>query len=97
MQFANRVFFDPKGNFLEIQSVGRDVTERKQAEELLRESESRLSAVLDNVMAIIYLKDLQGRFVMVNRFFETYFQTDREDILGKTDYDIMPKDMAVVA
>ena len=42
MQFVNRGFFDARGRLTEIQSVGRDITERKQAEEVLRLQTERL-------------------------------------------------------
>lgn len=47
MQFVNRGFFDAAGQLIEIQSVGRDITARKQAEVQLRISEERLRLVLD--------------------------------------------------
>ena len=42
VQFVNQGFFDNQGNLYELQSVGRDITERRQAEEALLESESKL-------------------------------------------------------
>jgi PAS domain S-box-containing protein len=42
MQFVNRGFFDAGGRLMEAQSVGRDITERKQAEKALQESEERM-------------------------------------------------------
>ena len=42
MQFVNRGFFDPSGSLCEIQSVGRDITERKQAEESLAQARAEL-------------------------------------------------------
>ena len=47
MQFVNRAFFDSAGALLEIQSVGRDVTERRRMEDALRTSEARLTVTLD--------------------------------------------------
>ena len=46
-QWANRMLFDSQGNFLEYQSVGRDVTELKQAEQAIHESEERLQLALE--------------------------------------------------
>ena len=47
MQFVNRAFFDKAGRLVETQSVGRDVTERKLAEEAMRESEERWKFALE--------------------------------------------------
>jgi len=47
VQFTNQAFFDDQGSIREVQSVGRDITERKHAEEALAMSEERLSFVLD--------------------------------------------------
>lgn len=60
----------------------------------LKESEDRLQSILDNTMAVVYLKDLQDRYLLINRRFETLFHLDREEIKGKTDRDIFPLEMA---
>ncbi|MBD2103431.1 diguanylate cyclase [Leptolyngbya sp. FACHB-261] len=72
------------------------VIQRKRAEEALRQSEARLQAILDNSTAVMYVKDIQGRFTLVNRCFETLFHIDRETVKGKTDYDIFPSEIADV-
>ena len=77
-----------------IQVVARDITERKRAERALKESEERLQSILDNSTAVIYVKDTRGRFVLVNFAFEKLFHAAREQILGKSDHDIFPKEMA---
>ncbi|HEV8540134.1 MAG TPA: PAS domain S-box protein [Nitrospiraceae bacterium] len=67
-----------------------DITERKRAEAALRNSESRLRAILDNSPNLIFVKDLQGRYVMVNREFEWALSISHEQIIGKTDAEIFP-------
>ena len=47
--------------------IVRDATDRKRAEEALRESEQRLQAIVDNTTAVIFIKDLELRYVLVNR------------------------------
>lgn len=71
-----------------------EVADRKAAQELLRESQQRFQAILDNSFAVIYLKDAQGRYLLVNRRYETLFHVQREHVLGKSDHDIFPKTVA---
>jgi len=68
--------------------------QRKKAEDVQKKSEAHLQAFLDNTAAQIYMKDADGRFFLVNRWFEKTFKQSRTDIIGKTDYDFFPKHMA---
>jgi PAS domain S-box-containing protein len=56
-------------------------------EERLR-SEGMLEAIVENSLSIIFVKDLAGRYLMVNRRFLEAFRIEREAVIGKTDYDI---------
>lgn len=69
MQFANRGFFNADGELAEIQCVGRDITERKQAEELLRESEARFRALFYQAVDGIVIMSLDGKSMLVNDAF----------------------------
>ncbi len=60
----------------------------------LNEADERLKAILDNSTAVIYLKDVEGRYILVNRWFEKLFRTDGNSIKGKTDFDIFPAHLA---
>jgi len=51
----------------------------------LRESEQRLQAILDNTSSVVYMKDVEGRYLLVNRRFEQLFKCALEEVLGKTD------------
>jgi PAS domain S-box-containing protein len=59
-----------------------------------RQAEIQLQAILDNTQAVIYLKDKQGRYLLINRRYEQLFNLDREWVKGKTDCDIFPKEIA---
>jgi PAS domain S-box-containing protein len=72
----------------------RDVTERKRAEEALKQSEQRLQDILDNTTAVVFVKDLELRYLLVNREYERRHQVQRDQIRGKTDFDLHPHDVA---
>ncbi len=68
--------------------------ERSRADAALKESEEQLRAVLDNTTAVIYGKDLEGRYIFSNRQQEKARNLNEGEIVGKTDYDIFPKKVA---
>ncbi|MFQ5443060.1 MAG: PAS domain-containing protein, partial [Nitrospinales bacterium] len=67
---------------------------RKKVEADLRESEELLQSIINNTSAVIYLKDLQGRYILINRQHEKLFNVKNENVKGKTDLDIFPKEIA---
>ncbi len=74
--------------------LGRMYRQLEAQRDALGESEERLQAILDNTTAVIYLKDTGGHYILINRQYETVFHVDREEVTGKTDYDIWPKEVA---
>jgi two-component system, cell cycle sensor histidine kinase and response regulator CckA len=74
--------------------VDVDITERKVAEEKLRASESLMRAIIDNAQCAIWVKDLGGRYRVVNRFFNEVFNVSADDLLGKTVDEIAPPEIA---
>ncbi len=74
--------------------LGRMYRQLEAQRDALRESEERLQAILDNTTAVIYVKDTEGRYILINRQYETLFHVDREEVKGKTDYDIFPRENA---
>jgi two-component system cell cycle sensor histidine kinase/response regulator CckA len=71
-----------------------DITERKQAEEALRQSKETLQRIMDGSSAVIFAKDLEGKYIFINTLFEKLFHISNSEILGKTDYDIFPRETA---
>ncbi|MBD2306861.1 PAS domain-containing protein [Chroococcidiopsis sp. FACHB-1243] len=70
--------------------------QRQQAEAALYQSQAWLQAILDNSTALISIKDLDGKYLLVNVWFSLLFYPDRAGVQGKTDYDIFPPEIAAV-
>jgi len=75
--------------------VFRDITERKRAEEAMRESKILIDAVVENVPLMIFLKEAKDlRFVIFNRAGEELLGYDRQVLLGKNNLDLFPPEQA---
>ncbi len=80
---------DADGKPWGIVGMDRDVTEQRRAQEKAIQAEQRMQEMIDNSPAVISMKDLQGRYLMVNRGFEDLFGMQRKDILGFTDHQLI--------
>ncbi|MDM9382109.1 PAS domain S-box protein [Chlorogloeopsis sp. ULAP01] len=85
---------DTHNNITGFLGIGSDITDRKRAEEALRESEQRFHAFMNNSPTVSFMKDAHGRYVYVNQTFEHIFQVKLADIRGKTDFDRFPIEVA---
>ncbi len=86
---------DSEGRLIGAIECIRDITERKQAEEALREREEFLSSIVENIPDMIFIKDAKElRFVRFNRAGEKLLGYKREDLIGKNDYDFFTKEQA---
>jgi PAS domain S-box-containing protein len=65
-----------------------DITERKRAEEALRESDERFASFMRFLPGLAWIKDTQGRYLYVNDAAVRAFQKPRHEIYGKTDAEI---------
>ena len=60
----------------------------------VRVGHEQLMALIDHTSAVIYMRDANGRYMLVNREYERRFDLRREDIVGLTDHDLFPVDVA---
>lgn len=82
--------FDADGRVLGFFALVTDVTERRETEQALQTSESRLRALLEAVSDAFYAIDAEWRFTLLNRAAENFFGMRREDILGRVVWDVLP-------
>ena len=75
--------FDRDGGIAEIQSVGRDVTERKRAELALRESEARYRALVETQTEFVLRQLPEGRLTFVNEAYCRYVGKSRDELLSE--------------
>ncbi len=86
--------FDASGNFVGYRGIDRDISDRKLAEEHEKIIEHRFQEIMNRAPAVIYVKDLQGRYMFVNSHFENLSGLRRKDVIGKTDFDLFPWEVA---
>ncbi|NLX12526.1 MAG: PAS domain S-box protein [Phycisphaerales bacterium] len=87
--------FNRQGQVVRAAVFPIDMTEHKLFQETLATERSLLEMVVDNLPEFIFAKDSQGRFLFVNQAVANYFQyASKEDIYGKTDFDIMDQGWA---
>lgn len=73
MQFSNRGTFSSTGQLIEIQSIGRDITDQKRIQVSLSESESRFRNIFENAPIGMGIGTLEGKFLQVNNAFCAMF------------------------
>ncbi len=71
-----------------------ELAERKRTESALRESQKLLQTILDHMPTPVYLRDLQGRYLLINRGYEEVHGVTRDGVRGKTLHQVFPKELA---
>jgi len=93
---AGKIFevnaFRPAPN--QFACVIQDITDRKRAEDTLKDQIEFVSTLLDTIPSPVFYKDISGKYRGCNRAFEEFFGTTKESIIGKSVYDLNPVKMA---
>ena len=77
-----------------IVASGYDITKHKSNQEQLARSQAELQAIIDGSPVVLFVKDLEGRFILTNRSFDGGFTNGAGFAIGKTDADILPLEVA---
>ena len=85
---------DAAGRPYALCGVSTDITERKRAEEALRDSEALYHSLVESLPVYLLRKDLHGRFTFANRALCSALKKPLSEILGQTDFDFYPAELA---
>ena len=94
ISWSSTVLLDNEGKVEYIIATGIDITDRKQAEEEIIESKNFLATLLESIPAPVFYKDIDGRYLGFNRAFEDFFGKTKDELIGKSVFDINPVKLA---
>ncbi|HXL75076.1 MAG TPA: PAS domain-containing protein, partial [Burkholderiales bacterium] len=93
---TRRRFMPGDAEFLQaVANVVSAAVQRQRAHEQVRASEARLVAFADHTQAVMFLKDREGRYRLVNQQFLQRFGLRRDQVIGRTDLELFPRDQAL--
>jgi PAS domain S-box-containing protein len=87
-------YFDESGNVIGIIGFAIDITKRKLAEKALSESRNLLQTVIESTSDAIYVKDLQGRYLLFNSAATRTTGRSADEVFGRDDTFLFPPDQA---
>jgi len=74
--------------------IRQAILKQQESEQKITNSQKLLEAILNHATACIYLKDSEGKYLFINRQFETIFHVKNKSFIGKNDFEIHPKQIA---
>ena len=89
-----RAIRDEKGVLQHYEGTVEDITARRLAQENVRESEALYHSLVETMPQNVFRKDLQGRFTFANQQYCRHYGCTLDEILGKSDFDFFPKELA---
>jgi len=94
LSVTGRPMRDESGNIRGGVVVFRNTTLQKRAEEALRQSQARYMSLVESLPLAVWSKDLDGVFTFGNQLLSDLIGHPTEQIVGKTDFDLFPRDLA---
>ena len=86
--------FDAQGTPHISRGTVQDITELSLAKIEAQNERNKLKAILENIPDLLWIKDVNGVFLTCNKRFEDFFGAKEKDIIKKTDYDFVDKELA---
>ena len=88
--------YNAKGEIAGVMALLADISQRKQAEKALVESDTRFTLFMDNLPARAYIKDVDGHYLYVNKTLRKYLEDRGRPWAGRRDDDIWPSTTAAL-
>ncbi|OQX18837.1 MAG: hypothetical protein BWK76_06450 [Desulfobulbaceae bacterium A2] len=88
-----RPIADVSGRFLGRRGSNHDITDRKKTEITLREQQWLLNAIIEGSTDAVFVKNLEGRYLLCNQAAAAIIGTPVSEVLGRTDQDIFPEEV----
>jgi PAS domain S-box-containing protein len=85
---------DEQGNILHTRSTWIDITEKHAAERELQHIQQLNRLIIDTIPDLLWLKDADGVYLACNPRFEEFFGAPEAEIIGRTDYDFVSKELS---
>ncbi len=85
---------DEHNNIIGFIGMASDISEHKRQEYAIFSATSQLEASLEAIPDLVWMKNMEGKFLRCNRAFERFLGSDKPNIIGKTDYDFFDKESA---
>ncbi len=87
LKWTGQAIFDSQGAIIAYQSIGEDITERKNSEDARMQSQARLSQLIDFLPDATFAIDIQGKVIMWNKAMEDLTQVTAQEMLGRGNYE----------
>lgn len=94
--FDGKVGYAHDGEFQQTHCILKDISVEHMLTKKLEESRELMKSIIENTTDAIYVKDLQGRYVLVNSAVEKVIGKNKGELIGQDDYSLFPADEAMV-
>jgi PAS domain S-box-containing protein len=91
MEWTYRGFFDERGRAVEFQAVGHDITDRKRAEEMVKQSEEQVRHFVRHVPAAVAMFDRDIRYLIYSPRWLIDYKLGEQDLVGRSHYEVFPE------